>query len=229
MRTFAQKPKKTGATTSDKSTITSRSHFWKNPNVNSIFHLQRTIGNQTVQRLLQSKTEDLEQGSLTSTSSLDAPDFSRIPVHANRHAKIQPAREPIMVQMQGLGQGGSQSRRARITQQDFNPSVTIRAAGADEHNVHVGEAGEISLQLQLARSSRGCYSPRVMITVRNLTGTSHFLVDYIDIGRNRTLFSRTVNVPVGAIVILLSAIGSISGSCDGNPVVAQGRLEISGR
>ncbi len=52
MRTFAQKPKATQQTTSAKSTIPGRAHFGQSREVNSILHLQRTIGNQAVQRVL---------------------------------------------------------------------------------------------------------------------------------------------------------------------------------
>ena len=52
MRTFAQKPKATQQTTSTKSAIPRRTHFSQSHEVNSILHLQRTIGNQAVKRLL---------------------------------------------------------------------------------------------------------------------------------------------------------------------------------
>jgi hypothetical protein len=51
--------------------------------------LQRTIGNQAVQRLLCSKLEARE-GSLTCASTLFTHDFSQIPEHANERPGIQP-------------------------------------------------------------------------------------------------------------------------------------------
>jgi hypothetical protein len=62
MRTFTQKPKATQQTTSAKSTIPSRAHFGQSPEVRSILNLQRTIGNQAVQRTLQNNAEELEVG-----------------------------------------------------------------------------------------------------------------------------------------------------------------------
>ena len=53
MHTFAQKPKAPNQTTSAKPTIPGRAHFGQSREVNSILHLQRTIGNQAVQRMLQ--------------------------------------------------------------------------------------------------------------------------------------------------------------------------------
>ena len=68
MRTFSQEPKANQQTTSAKSTTPSRAHFGQSPEVNSILHLQRTIGNQAVQRMLQTSSEELKAGS-TGTAS----------------------------------------------------------------------------------------------------------------------------------------------------------------
>jgi len=57
MRTFAQKPKATKQTSSTNSPKLSRSFVGQVHDINSIFHLQRTIGNQAVLRLLQTATE----------------------------------------------------------------------------------------------------------------------------------------------------------------------------
>ncbi|WP_020590194.1 peptidoglycan-binding domain-containing protein [Desulfobacter curvatus] len=58
IRTFAEKPKASQQTTSAKSTKPSRPFLGQSSEVNSIIHLQRTIGNQAVQRLLQFKTSE---------------------------------------------------------------------------------------------------------------------------------------------------------------------------
>src|SRR5918999_1312641 len=89
MRTFAQKPKATQQTTSAKSTIPGRAHFGQSHEVNPILHLQRTIGNQAVQRMLQTNAEELKAG-LTGTASLRfGHDFSRIPIHPPAAGAIQ--------------------------------------------------------------------------------------------------------------------------------------------
>jgi hypothetical protein len=62
MHTFAQKPKSSQQTTSAKSTIPSRGHLGQSPEVRSILHLQRTIGNQAVQRMLQADAQEPEAG-----------------------------------------------------------------------------------------------------------------------------------------------------------------------
>jgi peptidoglycan hydrolase-like protein with peptidoglycan-binding domain len=62
MRTFTQKSKPTQQATSGKSEIPCRANLGQNLEVGSILHLQRTIGNQSVLRLLQPKTKDLERG-----------------------------------------------------------------------------------------------------------------------------------------------------------------------
>jgi Domain of unknown function (DUF4157) len=90
MRTFAEKPKATQQTTSAKSTIPGRAHFGQSREVNSILRLQRMIGNQAVQRLLQANAAELEGGSATPGSTRFSHDFSQIPLHPTARTKIQP-------------------------------------------------------------------------------------------------------------------------------------------
>ncbi len=90
MRTFAQKPKAAQQTTSAKSTLSGRAHFGQSREVSSILHLQRTIGNQAVQQLLQAKTEDVKENPASVTSPRFTYDFSRIPVHTSPGGNIQP-------------------------------------------------------------------------------------------------------------------------------------------
>ena len=61
MRTFAQKPETTQRPTSAKSKIASRAQSEQSREVDSILSLQRTIGNQAAQRLLQAKPDKLEE------------------------------------------------------------------------------------------------------------------------------------------------------------------------
>src|SRR5215208_7162477 len=89
MRTFAQKPKAPQQTTSAKSTIPARAHFGQSRDVNSILHLQPTIGNQAVQRMLQTHGKELE-AALTGTASPQfGHDFTRIPIHPPAAGAIQ--------------------------------------------------------------------------------------------------------------------------------------------
>lgn len=89
MRIFAQKPKATQQTTSAKSTIPGRVQFGQSRDVSSILHLQRTIGNQAVQRLLEANTQDVKGDSTTEIARF-GHDFSRIPLHSIARAGIQP-------------------------------------------------------------------------------------------------------------------------------------------
>jgi hypothetical protein len=90
MRTFAQKPKATQQTTSSKSTKPGRALLGQSRDVQSILHLQRTIGNQGVLRLLQTETENINTTSASSTSTGFTHDFSRIPVYPSTRNSIQP-------------------------------------------------------------------------------------------------------------------------------------------
>lgn len=90
MRTFAQKPKSMQQTESAESTKRGRTLSGQSHEVNSILHLQRTIGNQAVKRLLQAETEDFKENPASGTSFRLTYDFSRIPVHTRSGGNIQP-------------------------------------------------------------------------------------------------------------------------------------------
>lgn len=89
MRTFAEKPKSTQQTTSLESTTLGRAHFGQSPEVNSILHLQRTIGNHAVLRMLEAHTRDTKGDSTITESARFGHDFSRIPVHASVPRTVQ--------------------------------------------------------------------------------------------------------------------------------------------
>lgn len=94
MRTFAQKPKVTQQTTPPKTTTPPRPHLGHSHEVNSILHLQRTIGNQAVQRLLHSSSEERNTKLTGVTSPHFGHDFSRIPIHPPAAGAIQSRIEP---------------------------------------------------------------------------------------------------------------------------------------
>ena len=90
MRTFAQKPKFAQQTKPAKSTkrgwtLSGRSH-----EVNSILHLQRTIGNQAVQRLLQTNVELSQSGAATTASTRFGRGFSQLPIPRSTPVRVQP-------------------------------------------------------------------------------------------------------------------------------------------
>lgn len=89
MHTFAQKPKATQQTTSAKSTTPGQARLGQGREVHSTLHLQRTIGNQAVQRLLKRTTEDIKGDSATTDNTHFGHDFSRIPVNSKLPLKIQ--------------------------------------------------------------------------------------------------------------------------------------------
>lgn len=90
MRTFTQKPKATQQTASAKSMIPRPTHFEQSRQVYSILPLQRTIGNQAVQRLFQANDEELNAASAATASTRFMHDFSGVPVHSNVRTRIQP-------------------------------------------------------------------------------------------------------------------------------------------
>src|SRR5262245_31450520 len=84
MRALIQKPKASQQTTSTKSTRANRAYFGQSFAVNSILHLQRAVGNQTVLQMLQMLQTDAEkpERDLTVTTSRHfGHAFSRVPMH----------------------------------------------------------------------------------------------------------------------------------------------------
>jgi hypothetical protein len=69
--------------------MSGRAHFEQGREVDSMLHLQRTIGNQAVQRQVQTNAEELEEGLASTISPRFAHDFSQIPVHPESLAYVQ--------------------------------------------------------------------------------------------------------------------------------------------
>jgi hypothetical protein len=90
MRTFIQKVNPTQQTMSAKTTIPSRAHFGQSREVNAILHLQRTIGNQAVQRLLEGNTGNGKEDLTTTGITRFGHDFSQILAHPSAPVGIQP-------------------------------------------------------------------------------------------------------------------------------------------
>jgi len=93
MHTFAPKQKISHPTKSDRSKIQGRGFVAQNHAVSFILHLQRTIGNHAVQRLLQSNAEEFAAHSPTNASGHFTRDFSRLPLHAYPPTNVQPKLE----------------------------------------------------------------------------------------------------------------------------------------
>src|SRR5215467_2994785 len=89
MHICAAKLKTTHQTTSAESTLAGRTHSGQSHEVDTILHLQRTIGNQAVQRLLEANTRDVKEESGTTGIVRFGHDFSRIPVHATTSIAVQ--------------------------------------------------------------------------------------------------------------------------------------------
>ncbi len=90
MRTFAHKQNPTQEAKSTSSARAGGALSGQSHEVKAILHLQRTIGNQAVQRLMHVNAENPEVGSGTSAKACLAHDFSQIPLHPQARTKIQP-------------------------------------------------------------------------------------------------------------------------------------------
>jgi hypothetical protein len=90
MRTFVHKQKPSQEAKSASSARPGRAFSGQSREVSSILHLQRTIGNQAAQRLLQANAEEFKAGPATTASTRFEHDFSRIPLHANADTEAQP-------------------------------------------------------------------------------------------------------------------------------------------
>jgi hypothetical protein len=105
MRTFAEKSQGTQQARASKSTATAQSHLGQSIGVNSILHLQRTIGNQAVQRMLDANTEAKKTGSTTTDIPPVGHDLGRNSIHPPiavllQRAASEPAR-PISEPLRG--------------------------------------------------------------------------------------------------------------------------------
>src|SRR5262245_41982942 len=89
MRTFAENHKATQQATSAKATVRTPSHFGHIHEANSLLRLQRTIGNQAIQRLLQINAEERKAALTSTASSYFGRDFSRIPLHPPASGAMQ--------------------------------------------------------------------------------------------------------------------------------------------
>lgn len=81
MRTFVQKPKLSQHDTSAKIAVPRLTGFRQSQKVNSVLHLQRTIGNDAVQRLLNSNAENHGDVSPAKLSQSIGNDFNRVQIH----------------------------------------------------------------------------------------------------------------------------------------------------
>lgn len=89
MRAFAQKPKTTQQTPPAKSTMTGRAQVGQS-RASFMLQLQLSNGNNAVGQLPQPHAQELEDQSPTGALPRLGHDFSRIPVHADAPAAIQP-------------------------------------------------------------------------------------------------------------------------------------------
>jgi len=89
MHTFAEKPKATQHPPSSNFSMRDQAYFGQSPEVRSFLHLQRTIGNQAVQRLLQADTDGPKMGSDILAKTRFAHEFSRFPVHSEAPLRPQ--------------------------------------------------------------------------------------------------------------------------------------------
>jgi hypothetical protein len=109
MHTYEQKPKTALQTTFARGKIPPRAHLGQSRTANSILHSQRTIGNQTKQRLVQPDTGRVEGDSTTIGHANLGYDFRRIPVHAPAPKAVQP--------QLSFAKGDEESIPAPITQE----------------------------------------------------------------------------------------------------------------
>jgi len=89
MRTFAQKQKQPQKPVSSSLARPHMATLGPEHREHPILHLQRTIGNQTVHRMLQTNTEELEAGLTGMASPRFGHDFSQIPIHPKPLANVQ--------------------------------------------------------------------------------------------------------------------------------------------
>jgi Domain of unknown function (DUF4157) len=221
MRTIAQKPKATRRTTSIASTIYPVTLLRKSREVHSILHLQRTIGNQAVQRLLQANSHDRESARAVSPleREADAAASAVAPARANvgggaGSAASGPAAAPLHAADRSFMEAsfGHDFSRVRV---HADERAALRADALGAHAFTVGE--DIFF-------SRGAYRPGDD-GGRNLL--AHELAHVVQqtgvrIGTHAGVLSRSLSrVPAGQVQPKLVATGDGAGFASiANTVIA---------
>lgn len=154
MRTFAEKPKATQQTTSAKFTVPGRGHFGQSREVDSILYLQRTIGNQAVQRLLEKNMGDVKEDSTTTETARFGHDFSRIPVPPRAEAKAiaSEQRESLVLEEKSVD-GESDSLFGIIQENGTDGGVGPKDAGAPAAGVPKKKAGVDSFKVEWKKNA----------------------------------------------------------------------------
>jgi hypothetical protein len=119
MRTFAQKQKPQQAI-SAKSTAPDRAYFRQSSEANSILHLQRTSGNQSVQQLLEANRGNGKEDSTTTGIPRFGHDFSRVRVRSEAEGEsLRSAPAPRGACGPAAGSGGILERIAHLKEHRF--------------------------------------------------------------------------------------------------------------
>ena len=93
MRTFARRPKVARRIASAKRTVPARAGFVPSSRAGSVLRLQRMVGNQAVQRLLQADTEELKMSSASYVPTGHIPHFYDPPVRTGARTNTLPGLE----------------------------------------------------------------------------------------------------------------------------------------
>lgn len=145
MRTFAKKPKANQKGASVESSKPSRSFVGQSRDEHSILHLQCTIGNQAVLRLLQTVTENVNSSSVRNPSTGLAHDFSHIPVYTGTRDAIQPklkVNAPRDQYEQEADRIADQALRHEIPQEEEEQKVDIQTKSSRQTAVDGSEVSE---------------------------------------------------------------------------------------
>jgi len=132
-----------------------------------ILHLQRTIGNQAVQRLLQPNAEEFKAGSANPAAPRYSHDFSRIPVHAQGPVKMQPKlaiSTPEDIHEQEADRVAETVMRMRGP--EAGDTVQHKAAGSEE-----AEKDEHEKKLMMAKADGQSTQPASTNPGSNITAT----------------------------------------------------------
>ena len=145
MRTFDNKQKSTQRAKPTSTLKSNRTFPEQHREVHSILHLQRTIGNQAIQRLLAAKTDDAEGE--TKNITRFGHDFSRIPVYPETHQPIMEERQrretatpasPILQKLKQTYFSGQVGRASSLVQENLGEGHPLPALVRTQMNRHFG-------------------------------------------------------------------------------------------
>ena len=222
MRTFAQKQKPTQKANPTSTKRPNRIYSGQSREVNSILHLQRTIGNQAVQKLLQAQSKEQDATLVTTPSPRFAHDFAQIPVYPKSSSH----------DMRNIAENGTTGTSERLPhldqiQRSFGPQHNLSSVRAYVGGQAARVAEQLGAEAYTSSSSIGFRKPPDLHTAAH--EAAHVVQQRSgiqipeDLGTKGDVFERHANAIADSVVSGRSSenlLRAYAGTSDHPPVTS---------